>query len=364
MNTQRHDIFFQGSSRSLRRGLTLTETLLASGAILVACAAAAPILQSGKCDAARAQSQANLIILNQAHMSYATDWNDAQFTVAPGDYGAYNDCEDYQKEVGCIPPLILGESCEGQEYGFYFGCDGYGSCSNAPILQPIGFSSGGGWFRWWNLAPFNAYVNGRYYDPAFWAPDDYQPYEEASQYFDVDCSYGAPPDQYPVLSSYCLSAAALWNSDVLSQEYNGYRAPTSFDESYETPMVAECTYPELKTRMMEHNAIGHFWSEIPYFNPSMGSDTPWFFNQIANTWNLALFYDGSIGIMTVSAAVQSDQRVRRADDQSLGLWSRATPLGSGGYFNAQSWELSNDETSFHVLTIDGIRGRDTLFRGD
>ena len=41
-----------------------------------------------------------------------------------------------------------------------------------------------------------------------------------------------------------------------------------------------------------------------------------------------------------------------------GLWHRATPLGPNGYFG----DVSFDGTivSHHILTIDGIRGRDTL----
>ena len=41
------------------------------------------------------------------------------------------------------------------------------------------------------------------------------------------------------------------------------------------------------------------------------------------------------------------------------LWSKDTPFGSNGYFIADGWDYIAD-TSFHVLTTDGILGRDKM----
>ena len=41
------------------------------------------------------------------------------------------------------------------------------------------------------------------------------------------------------------------------------------------------------------------------------------------------------------------------------LWARNTPLGSGGYWGTQSYDFLVS-TSFHMLTTDGIEGRDVL----
>ena len=53
----------------------------------------------------------------------------------------------------------------------------------------------------------------------------------------------------------------------------------------------------------------------------------------------------------------------RHDSQfGFGLWSRDTPWGANGYLIDTGWDfLAN--TSFHVLTTDGIRGRDVLEPG-
>lgn len=349
-----------------RHGVTLTETVFVCGVVALVCAAAAPILHKTKCNASRARSQSNLIQLNASLDAYASSNKGRQFSIAPDNFGAYENCDAYQKAEGCLPPLLIGEDCDGTQLGWFFGCDGVGSCLNTTLLDPMAFSSGStsGWARRCNWADFAAYVNGRYFDPVFWAPDDTDAYQEASQYFKVKCGYGGPVEAYSdTPTTYFFSAAALWHPDVLSSDYNGYRSPDSFDESYAAPRVSACSYPELKTRMMEHNAIGKFWEGQPPYNTSFaGSDVPWQFNHVSNTRNLALFYDGSVRILTVDEASQADQRVRIQDaDSFLGLWSRNTPLGAGGYYGLQGQVFSSQQSSYHVLTIDGIRGRDTIW---
>ncbi len=50
---------------------------------------------------------------------------------------------------------------------------------------------------------------------------------------------------------------------------------------------------------------------------------------------------------------------RRHDRQTgRGLWSRDTPFQEDGYFIADGYDFA--ETSFHILTTEGIRGRDIL----
>ena len=60
-------------------------------------------------------------------------------------------------------------------------------------------------------------------------------------------------------------------------------------------------------------------------------------------------------------ALSSDRRAaRQSDDGETGLWSRDTPFGDAGYLTGDGYDFA--ETSFHVLTIDGARGRDTVGR--
>ena len=42
-----------------------------------------------------------------------------------------------------------------------------------------------------------------------------------------------------------------------------------------------------------------------------------------------------------------------------GLWSRDTQLGADGYYGQYAYDSLVD-TSYHILTTDGIRGRDFL----
>ena len=52
-------------------------------------------------------------------------------------------------------------------------------------------------------------------------------------------------------------------------------------------------------------------------------------------------------------------RAQQAEQRAGQLWSRNTPLGAAGYFGGQSYDFLV-RTSFHVLTLDGIEGRDVL----
>ena len=54
----------------------------------------------------------------------------------------------------------------------------------------------------------------------------------------------------------------------------------------------------------------------------------------------------------------SDRRnLRQAD---VGLWTRDTPFGTDGYFIADGYDFA--ATGYHILTTEGLRGRDTVGR--
>ena len=57
-------------------------------------------------------------------------------------------------------------------------------------------------------------------------------------------------------------------------------------------------------------------------------------------------------------AEAADRRINRQSGH--GLWSRDTPFGTDGYFIPEGYDFSS--TSFHILTTEGIRGRDTVAR--
>jgi hypothetical protein len=73
---------------------------------------------------------------------------------------------------------------------------------------------------------------------------------------------------------------------------------------------------------------------------------------------MCAFYDGHVeGLGTMEADAASS----RAASQSggMGLWHTGTPMGTDGYFIGDGWDASTN-TSFHVLTTNGITGRDKL----
>ena len=71
---------------------------------------------------------------------------------------------------------------------------------------------------------------------------------------------------------------------------------------------------------------------------------------------VTLFCGGSIRPMGVMEALSSDTRAAR--QSGYGLWSRDTPFNEEGYFIDEAYDCV--ETAYHILTVDGVRGRDTI----
>ena len=74
---------------------------------------------------------------------------------------------------------------------------------------------------------------------------------------------------------------------------------------------------------------------------------------------VTLFYDGHVIVIGTEQAVRSDVQHQGQTTQGYGLWSRDTPFGGepdGGYFMGDGYD--DITTSFHILTTDGILGRD------
>jgi len=346
---------------STRSGLTLVEVLVVVAAGVVALLASLPVLAAISCDARRARSQHNLATLAQSHAAYAADWDDRQFTLVVDNLGAFSgSCPAYTAAFGCHPAVLLGEDCNGINWQYGMGCPD-GSCSNIVAAKPFQFapSSTFGAFRLCNAAEFNSYVSGRFYDQTFYAPADQGPYEQAAPAFSQDCGYVDLGGQQPILSSYILSPAAMYNPEVLS--YNSatgqlWRSPNSFATGYTSPTNAQAVFPELKTRMIEH----HWMYNAPApCNPASAGCAPYLFNQGIESRPEALFFDGSVRALGPYEASLAESRTQPA---GFKLWSRNTPLGNNGYFLAQSYDFFG-LSSYHILTRDGIAGRDLLSTG-
>jgi len=107
--------------------------------------------------------------------------------------------------------------------------------------------------------------------------------------------------------------------------------------------------------MIEHNWLQNT-PDSPV-NPNFaGGTTPWHFNHGYNSAPACLFFDGHIELVGCQRSMQADQRVAPSNGS---VWSQNTPFGNQGYFGGQSYDFLVD-TSFHILTTDGIGGRDVL----
>jgi hypothetical protein len=83
---------------------------------------------------------------------------------------------------------------------------------------------------------------------------------------------------------------------------------------------------------------------------------------------VTLFYDGHIEGLGTRENSQDNLRVLAqtgGQDDGHGLWSKDTTMGGdyvdraeGGYFMDDAYDWTS--TSYHILTIDGILGRDKL----
>ena len=101
-------------------------------------------------------------------------------------------------------------------------------------------------------------------------------------------------------------------------------------------------------------------------NPAFTAGTyndcePYYFNHGWESVPVTLFFDGHIEGLGVREAEKADSRVQAQTNDLYGLWSRDTSYGEEGYFIDYGYDFA--ETSFHVLTTDGIRGRDKTADG-
>lgn len=356
-----------------RRALALREVVVMLGVLAALLGLTAPLLQRTSCDSMKARSAAHLAGLAIAHASYSADWNDRQFTLLRDDLGAHGgDCEAYQSAAGCHPPVVLGEDCDGVLRSIAFGCgsDG-GDCADLELIKPFHWDwpevvlSG---FKLTGVRAFNVYVNGRMFDPTFYAPHDVVALDAVAPLLDEPCEFAADDVAHAFTGSYVLSPAAMYDPGVYrSESRGGFQHPDSLDDGYASPAASLALYPDQKSRLMEHH-----WLQTRDFgrcNDGLGlaglpfECAPWQFNHGHRSNPMTLFYDGHVRGLSLIEAKQSDARVREMSNQAESLWSRDTPLGEEGYALDVSADVPSGPgqgSSMHIMTTDGIRGRDTL----
>lgn len=364
-------------SNKTGRGFTIVELLVVVSIIALLIAILLPAIGKARDAALVTRSLANLRNLSAANAAYGSDWSDRQFTAIPDDAGLVNgSCPTYLQTVACPPQQLLGWSGTGAMWGYFLGntglCQPYNyppnpGCGNWVVYKPMQFTGGDagfGSFRLPNVKAFSGYVNNKFYDEVFWAPKDKINLAIAEKYFSFPDQFNSSNNEVS-FSTYCFSPAAMYAPDILSSTSNTYKNPDgnpAVPGGYRSPAVGMATYPDLKTRMLEHQWLQNAESQIN--SNFAGGQEPWYFNHGYNSAPATLFFDGHVTIMGVGDAMESDARAAVSAQPvstilEKRLWHRGTPFGANGYFGAQAYDFLVD-TSYHILTTDGIQGRDTM----
>jgi prepilin-type N-terminal cleavage/methylation domain-containing protein len=383
----------------MRKGFTIIELLVVVSIIGLLVAILLPAIGKARDSALLTQSQSNLRAIGQAAGIYGADFQDRQWTAVADDLGLpqyAGKCSNFATKR-CSAQLTLGFDSAGTAVGFFIPqatqCGVQASTANCNVEKaywPCDFNlAGTGNFGSWRLVnakSFNKYVSSRFYDPIFYAPKDKVTLTKAAPYLETGNDFTGTLND-TVLSTYCWSPAAMWGSDVLSKK-NGFMDPTTSPAGFRSPAASQAAFPDLKTRCMEHTWLqnkpnldtmdGSKWplSNVPNpdsFCPAIrnpgGSGMPWFFNQGYQSSPATVFFDGHIAQLGVAEAVDAYNRVAKsptAGDATMkiaGTFATTVPgmpigyafgaFDNGAYFDGKY-------VSYHVLTADGILGRDTM----
>ena len=365
-----------------RKAFTIVELLVVVSIIALLIGILLPAIGKARDKARTTTSVSNLRQLAVAHNAYAGDWQDAQMSLARYNVSAYGSMEDYNTAIGYNggslsnghPPLIAGwginpDTGTGALYAYWPAHpDHYWA------VEPIGFPGGEGvegfgWFRMPNVKQLSQYVDGRWYDKIFYAPKD--PFWNKIDPCLENPSEAPTTDECnpPVWSTYCLSPASLFAPDVfslnrLTGEY--YTDPWDIPGGHRTPSMGSVRYPTLKTHMLEHPWLQNVRRVCNSAFSGGGfedSCEPYYFNHGFESTPVTLFYDGHVRLMGTQEALNANRR--HLGQTGVGLWSKDTPFGGGyepesdgGYFMEYGYDFT--ATSYHILTIDGALGRDTL----
>ena len=355
-----------------------------------------PAIGKARDQAKVTQSQANLRNLGAAHEAYAGDWGDRQYTLVLdniGEYGAsaFEAITNYHEEKGCPapagsdkivkchPPVILGRDNGGDMWGYWLTESRNVSLVQPIVFPPVTLSTGFGAFRMINAQQFSQYLSGRFYDGVFYAPKDLIVTDRVELCADDPSEFcaGLQPIAW---SSYIMSPAAMFAPDVLSlnpltgkywtDPWAG-NAPggRGLAGAFRSPTASQASYPSLKSRMLEHHWLQNARGDCnPTFEVGPGGCEPYYFNHGWESVPVTLFYDGHIEGLGTREASQDNLRVLGQSGGAAtghGLWSKDTPFGgsyqdggSGGYYSDLAYDWTN--TSYHILTLDGIMGRDKL----
>lgn len=356
---------------------TIIELLVSISIIALLIGILLPAISKARDSARLTQSLTNLRNLAAAHQAYAAEWNDRQFTLVRDDLAQYGSLEIYTAQLGVHPEIRLGLGWLEDVYqviGYEF--EGMGMTVNKDLVWPIQPQARFGWYRLPNAAAFSAYVNGRFYDPVFYAPKDSAVLEAVGDLFEQpgDFSHELDPIIDPFWSSYSISPAGLFAPGVLKAQDPTLNALMSQlpAAAFRCPSMSQARHPSLKTHMLEQHWLqGRSPNQCnPAFeNPTYDGCEPYYFNHAMASAPCTMFFDGSVRVLGVREAVSGDEQVREPGGHGLYFrpgdegFDEAAELSSDGFFLNQSYDLEAGEqhkVGFHILTKDGILGRDSL----
>lgn len=168
--------------------------------------------------------------------------------------------------------------------------------------------------------------------------------------------YTCIEDFHDTCSSYILSPAAMYHPAVFGGNERGeFTDPVGFGPSTVSPTVSQCTHPNLKSRMVEHN-----WLQSP---PSPGSSPSahLLFNAGAASAPMAPFFDGHVGAMPIRTVLADNETVVKGGGSKLWVDTDIT-IGPWAEFGGCSshQRVDGTQTSVHVFTRGGILGRDLI----
>jgi hypothetical protein len=379
----------------MRKGFTIIELLVVVAIIGLLVAILLPAIGRARDTAQITQSQSNLRAIGQAAGVFAAEQQDRQWTASNEKMGNFQgDCTKYSMKI-CQTPLTLGLTAAGP-VGFFIpqnpdcpssvGSAAGADCKYGPAYWPCDLSTGTGNFGAWRLVnakTFNKYVGGRFYDPIFYAPKDRITLERARPFVDSGNDFDGRLDQ-AVLSSYCWSPAAMFSPDVLSGR-SGFTDPKNLANAFKCPTTSQARFSDLKTRCLEHqwlqNTDGTYTMDGSKWGPGQANPDsfcpasrssqgmPWYFNEAYQSSPNALFFDGHIGQISVQESTDANERLKKQNAASSnkvkGTFFEKGQISAfpssyqfGAYDNGAY--NSGKGCSFHVFTVDGALGRDTI----
>jgi prepilin-type N-terminal cleavage/methylation domain-containing protein len=362
------------------RAFTIVELLVVVSIIALLVGILLPALGKARDNAKLTVSKGNLRQLGEATATYAAEWNDHQVSMTIDNMAGYGD--GISDALANYNASGAGGD-DGEHFWIMAGWGAGGSFWGWPpwdtyagMYMPLNFDGSFAYFGWCripNAKPLSNYLTGRFYDPVYWAPKDVVPLAYLDQCFsspfeaDGNCYQnpggdGSDGDGNVIWSTYCWSPAALMSPDVFrNEEAGGFQDPfmDGFDASLRVPQMSQARYSDLKTQMLEHHWLQNKRVDCnPAFQGAnyQGCE-PFYFNHGYESVPMTLFYDGHVEGLGTQEAMSADSR--HNGQMGYGLWSRDTPWGANGYLISDGWDFLT-ETSFHMLTTDGILGRDTI----